>query len=251
VFVLEQIFTGRIYTHPQVLIASLLGLGFAAGPALLDLTEASFLLLLHALLVKALVLLCITLGNFTCLALAAGALPLVLKHERGYKTLDLGGLILLLAVLGVELTADHVSADVILLVEVEKLADVVGTLRSETTGNGAVSEAFNFGITLLEDNKVDGGKVGTDDAATDGLTFALTLSAGAVARSALVEEEGHTDGREHTLLHGETLLVITARDAENVALELFAKFVTLDFSGHALVVEDTELLFVIALDALL
>jgi len=174
----------------------------------------------------------------------------VLKSERGYETLDLRGLVLLLAVLGVELAANHVSGNVVVLCEVEQLADVIGALGSEATRNGAVGEAFDLGITLLQDHQVDGGKVRADNAAADGLAFALALPAGAVARLARPEEERHTSGTKDALLHGETLLVVAARDAENVALELFAKFVAFDFSGHALVVEDTELLFVIDVVAL-
>ncbi len=40
-----------------------------------------------------------------------------------------------------------------------------------------------------------------------------------------------------TLLHGETLLVVTTGNLENVALELVTKSITLDFSAHALIIK--------------
>lgn len=53
----------------------------------------------------------------------------------------------------------------------------------------------------------------------------------------LAEKEAHTVGAEDTLHHGETLLVVTARNAELVTLELVAEGVTADLLGHTLVVE--------------
>jgi hypothetical protein len=109
----------------------------------------------------------------------------------------------------------------------------------DTAGYGTVSEAFNFGITLLEHNKVDGGKIGANNATTDRFALALSLAARAVASGTLPHEERHTSSGQNTLLHGKTLLVVTARDAENVALEFLTKLVTFNFGGHALVVKDT------------
>jgi len=53
----------------------------------------------------------------------------------------------------------------------------------------------------------------------------------------LAEQKANAVGAENTLHHGETLLVVSARDAEPVALELIAKAVTADLLRHALVVE--------------
>ena len=79
--------------------------------------------------------------------------------------------------------------------------------------------------------------VGRDDASTDRLPLALSLPAGTVAGGSLLEEEADTFAGHDTLLHGETLLVISSRDLEDVSLELIAKHVTLYFLVHALVVE--------------
>jgi hypothetical protein len=43
--------------------------------------------------------------------------------------------------------------------------------------------------------------------------------------------------QKNTLLHGETLLVVTTRDTENVSLEFITKGVTRNFLGHALIEE--------------
>jgi hypothetical protein len=56
---------------------------------------------------------------------------------------------------------------------------------------------------------------------------------------ALGQQEADTGGKEDTLLHGETLLVVTSGDAEDVTLELVTERVDSDLSGDTLVVEDT------------
>ena len=95
-----------------------------------------------------------------------------------------------------------------------------------------VGQAGDVGITLLDDAEGEDGKVHADDAATDRLALALAGASGAVAGVAVGEEEADT-GRVHdTLLHGETLLVVAAGDAEDVALELVADGVTGDLSAH-------------------
>jgi hypothetical protein len=95
-----------------------------------------------------------------------------------------------------------------------------------------ISQTGDIGITLLDDAESKDGKIHGDDAATDGLSLALTSTAGAVARVTLGEEEADT-GRVHdTLLHGETLLVVSTSDAEDVALELIADGVTGNLSAH-------------------
>lgn len=95
-----------------------------------------------------------------------------------------------------------------------------------------VGQAGDVGLALLDDAEGEDGEVHADDAAADGLALALTGASGAVAGVAVGEEEADT-GRVHdTLLHGETLLVVAAGDAEDVALELVADGVTGDLSAH-------------------
>ena len=58
-------------------------------------------------------------------------------------------------------------------------------------------------------------------------------------------------GDENTLLHRETLLVVSARDAEDVSLELVAEGVSGYLLGHLFVIEDTETTFIVNIDGLL
>jgi len=95
-----------------------------------------------------------------------------------------------------------------------------------------VGEARDVSITLLDNAEGEDREIHADDAATDRLSLALTGASGSVARVALGEEEADT-GRVHdTLLHGETLLVVSTSDAEDVALELIADGVTRNLSAH-------------------
>lgn len=97
-----------------------------------------------------------------------------------------------------------------------------------------VGQAGDVGITLLDNGEGEDRQVHADDAATDRLSLALTSAAGAVARVAVSEEEADTVGSKDTLLHGETLLVVSTSDAEDVALELVTDGVTGDLSAHLL-----------------
>jgi hypothetical protein len=193
------------------------------------------------------------LGVLSTALLESQAMTLALEDDRGHKALDLGGLGvgLLLGVLGLNLTTDDILANIIILGQVEELADVTSTLGSEALRNGGVSETGNVLLTLLDDGDREDRHVGANDASTDGLALALTGAAGAVARVTLGQQEADTIGQEDTLLHGETLLVVTSSDAEDVALELVAEGVARDLSRDALVVEDTSLTLIIEVDGLL
>ena len=72
--------------------------------------------------------------------------------------------------------------------------------------------------TLLDDDQVEDAEVGIHNAATDRLAFALAGPAGAVAGVPLAEQQTHATVGQHTLLHGEALLVVTATDAHHVTL---------------------------------
>lgn len=114
-----------------------------------------------------------------------------------------------------------------------------------------VGQAGDVGITLLDNGESEDRQIHADDAATDRLSLALTSAAGAVARVAVSEEEADTVGSKDTLLHGETLLVVSTSDAEDVALELVADRVTGNLSAHALLHEDGELARIVNLEELL
>ena len=63
---------------------------------------------------------------------------LALEAGGGYETLNVGRLVAGLLALLLDLAADHVFPDVVLLAQVEKLADVVGALGPKTARLGGV-----------------------------------------------------------------------------------------------------------------
>ena len=75
------------------------------------------------------------------------ASPLALEHEWGDQALDLRALRHFLAIL-LELPADDVSAHVILFAEGEELADFVGPLGTQPTGDLLICEAFDGSLAL-------------------------------------------------------------------------------------------------------
>ena len=150
---------------------------------------------------------------------------LVAETQVGHQTLDLGRLVTLVAVV-LELAADHELADVVLLAQTEQLADVARTLRTQAAGlrGGLVGQTRNLLLALLHDHQVQNADVGTHDAATHGLALTLTLdvirafrthvATSTVAGHTVGEEQTHTVVAENSLLHGETLLVVSSSDAE-------------------------------------
>lgn len=123
---------------------------------------------------------------------------------------------------------------IVFLGETEEAADLGGALGTEALGVDDVGKAGNVGLADLDDGESKDGKIGGDDAATDGLSLTLTSTAGAVAGVTLGEQEADTGRVHNTLLHGETLLVVTAGDADDVALPLVAEGVSGDLSAHLL-----------------
>lgn len=140
---------------------------------------------------------------------------------------------------------------IIILCQAEELADLGSTLGSKALGMGDVGQASDVVVTLLDDNEGENREVHTDDAATDGLALALTGAAGAVAAVSLGEEKLNTGGVHNTLLHRETLLVVSSGDLEDVAGEFGADAVTRDLLAHALVHEDAEAALIFNVDELL
>lgn len=163
----------------------------------------------------------------------------ILSRNGRLGDLRLGVRLRILLLGALDLPANNVLPDVVLLGEVEELADLSRTLGAKALGEDGVGQAGDLVVALLDDYEGEDGNIGTDDAATDGLALALTGAAGAVARVAVGEEEADTVGHEDTLLHRETLLVVTAGDTEDVALPLVAERVPRDFLRDLLLVEDT------------
>jgi len=115
--------------------------GAVAAATLHEKLVAALLGLLGALANKGEVrslLLLVLLGT---LGLETLTVLLAVDLEWGDQTLDLRGLLVLLATLGGDGAANHELLDVLVLAEVEELADLGGTLGSETHRLGLVGEA--------------------------------------------------------------------------------------------------------------
>lgn len=175
---------------------------------------------------------------------------LSLQSLRSDQSLDLWSLGEGLAVL-LDGSSDNVVSDVVLLGQTEELSDVVGSLRTQSLWGGGVGQTLNVLLTLLDDSKSKDGQVLVDNAASDGLSLSLTRSSWSVTRVALRQQQSDSGWVQDTLLHGETLLVVTTGDLEDVTLELVAHKVTLNLLAHTLLVEGTQLVLVINVDTLL
>ena len=84
----------------------------------------------------------------------------------GDESLNLGGLVESLVAL-LDLTANDVLSDVVLLAEGEYLSDVGGSLGAESAGLVVGSDSVDLSVSLLHDLEGDDGQVGTADAAAD------------------------------------------------------------------------------------
>ena len=73
-------------------------------------------------------------------------------------------------------------------------------------------------VTFLDDDQVENAEIGINDATTDRLALALASPAGTVAGVSLAEQQAHTAVGQHTLLHGEALLVVASADAHHITL---------------------------------
>mmetsp|Transcript_59747 Transcript_59747/g.185180 ORF Transcript_59747/g.185180 Transcript_59747/m.185180 type:complete len:257 (+) Transcript_59747:75-845(+) len=172
------------------------------------------------------------------------ALPL--QQSRSDQPLDLRRLLLL-----ADLAADDKLAHVVLLLEVEELADVRGALRAQAPGLDVVREAGDLLVALLDDGEREDREVAPHDAAAHGLALAAALAPLAEAGHALLEEQPHAVVDQNPLLHGKPLLVIATSDADHVAFPLVPEGVSCHLCCHSLVEKWHQLLIVIDLDQLL
>ena len=77
--------------------------------------------------------------------LQGNAVTLALQHDGGHQSLDLGclefGLLLLLTLFGLKRPLDDILGDIVLLGEIEELANLGRTLGSQATRDGLVGQA--------------------------------------------------------------------------------------------------------------
>mmetsp|Transcript_25520 Transcript_25520/g.55198 ORF Transcript_25520/g.55198 Transcript_25520/m.55198 type:complete len:320 (-) Transcript_25520:58-1017(-) len=175
---------------------------------------------------------------------------LAADHNRCYQALDFGtlgdGLALLL-----ESAGDHELLDIVLLRQVEQLTDLASSLGAKSLGDRDIGDALDLAVALLGDHQVQHSKIRGDDAPTHRLPLPLSDSAGSVARGASLEQKSNTGVGQHTLLHGEALLVVSTRNSEDVTSELGAQILAGNLLGDSLLVDSAQLLLIIDLDELL
>jgi hypothetical protein len=135
----------------------------------------------------------------------------------------------------------RVSLSLYQLITYKELSDLGSTLGTETLGDSGISQTGNILLTLLNNDERQDREIRTDDTTTDRLSLALTGTARTVTRVTLGHQETNTVRQKDTLLHGETLLIVTTRDAEDVTLEFITKRIARNFLGHTLIVETTAI----------
>jgi len=168
----------------------------------------------------------------------------------GDHSLNMGGLVVGLVTL-LDFTVDDVFADVVkFFVESEGAHDSHASLSSESVGTVGIVASSDVLVSLLDNAEGNDGKIGAGDASTDGFTLALTRSAGSVSSSLLSEEDEGSALDEDTLLHGESLLVISSSNSENVALVVVTEVLSVDFLTHSAVEEGTDVFLIVDFDFL-
>jgi len=209
----------------------------------------SSLLLLGVALEESLVVTASLLGSLDSGDLVSLDDVLSAESLLSHHTLDSGGLVEGLVTL-LNFTVNDIAFDIILLFEVEVLDDSVLSLLSESVGVLNIGESGNFLFTLGDNSEGDDGKIGTGNATTDGLSLALTSSSGLEGSSTLSEENSGSAVDKDTLLHGETLFVVSSGDSEDVTLVFISHKLSVDFLTHASVKEGTNVFFIINFDFL-
>jgi hypothetical protein len=161
------------------------------------------------------------------------------RRKRGPNELNsrFGVWLSVLLLLTGDFSSNNEFPDIVFLAQVEELSDLRGPLWSEPLWEDVLGESGNALLALLDNDEGKDGNIGTDDAATDTLAFALAGTTNAIARVTVSEEQAYTVGQQDTLLHREALLVVSTSDTEDVSLPLVAERVTWDLLRHALFVE--------------
>lgn len=178
----------------------------------------------------------------------------MLQATGGNKTLDAGSLSVLLAVLASDRAADNKLLEVLggglVLGETVELADVAGTLGTETAGDLLSGQTLDVLVTGLQNNERNDSHVGAQDGTVDRLPLTLTVTTGTVDLVVGSEEQTHTAGDHDTGHASETLLVVTTGDLQDVALgetelltrDLLANAGVPKVAGKVLVIEVDKLL---------
>jgi len=193
------------------------------------------------------------LGLETSLSLLCHDMSLTLKSLGCDQTLDLWCLGLGLrwlrfAFFGSNWPSDDILCDVIVFGQVEQLPDLASSLWSKSSRDNSVSQSGDVVVSLLDDDKVEDRQVGVHNASSDRLALALTCLAGPVAGVSLAQQKSDTSIGHDSLFHGESLFVVSTRDANNVTFPFITKTLSADLLSHSLLVEVPQLQLIFHLD---
>jgi len=190
-------------------------------------------------------------GSFPSGLLVSSVDSLSSESSVSDESLDLGGLISDGLAFLFDLSSDNESSDIIILGKSEEFSDSGGSLGSESLGELGVSETSNGLFTDLDNSEGNDGKISTYDASSNGLSLSFTGSSGSVALVASLHEDSDSSLDEDTLLHGETVLIVTSGNFEDVTLEFITEGIAFDFLSHSSSVEKRKLLFIVDGEGLL
>ncbi len=112
-------------------------------------------------------------------------------------------------------------------------------------------ECVHTSFALLHDDQTQHSDIRAHYASPDRLSLPLTRPASAIARVTVGQQQTDTVGQEDTLLHRETLLVVSSSNPENVSLELVRDVVTGDFLRDFFVHKITDAAVIIDVDEFL
>lgn len=168
------------------------------------------------------------------------------ESDGGDETLDLGGnSAITLSFLSGDGAADDELTDIVVLGQVEELANARGTLGTEALSDSLISDVGDLLLSLLNDNNVDDRHLRGDDASADRLSTTISLATVGVVTVGSVQKKANSVGSQDSLLHGKTLLIESSSDTEDVSLVLVSQEFSRDILTDALIVEGAVLALLI------
>jgi len=192
------------------------------------------------------------LGSLPSFFLFSSVQLLSSESDVGDQSLDLGGLIVDLAVLfNLSGVKENESSWIVGLLEIEQFTNSGGSLGTSSSWFLIIGQTFDFSFTLLDNCKSQNGEIVSDDAASDGLSLSFTGSSWSEAAVSLFHEDSGSASDEDTLFHGESVLIVSSGNFEQVALEFVTKFISSDFLTHSFTEESSQFFIVVNDDGLL
>jgi len=176
-----------------------------------------------------------------------------LKDNWSDEALDLWRLRfrLFLTFLQLQWSPNDVLTNIIIFVQVEELSDFSGSLGTKATWDSGVSQSWDISFSLLDDDEMENGEIGVDDAASDAPAVALTRAARTIALVLGAEQQTNSSISQHSLHHREPLFIVSTADSEDVSLPFVSERIAWNFLRHLLVEKDAKFTIIFDLDEFL